>query len=89
MPVVYFAAPSQGKTNFLTENEFNQKRKFCILATASVARAFSANLDALTNNTMSNAFLETFPLNSPTLSPYVDFFCMAITLALAGKVHEF
>jgi hypothetical protein len=70
-------------------NEFNQKRKFSILATASVARAFSANLDALTNNTMSNAFLETFPLNSPTLSPYVDFFCMAITLALAGKVHEF
>lgn len=55
------------------------------LATASVARAFSANLDELTNNTMSAAFLETFPLDSDTLSPYVDFFCMAITLALAGK----
>lgn len=53
--------------------------------TASVARAFSANLDALTNYTMSQAFEETFPLNSPGLSPYVDFFCMAVTLALAGK----
>ena len=65
------------------------KQNLCILATASVARAFSLNLDALINNTMSNAFLETFPLNSPILSPYVDFFCMAITLALAGKVHKF
>jgi hypothetical protein len=36
---------------------------------------------------MSAAFLETFPLDSDTLSPYVDFFCMAITLALAGKAN--
>lgn len=54
-----------------------------LIGTASVARAFSANLDALTNYTMSQAFEETFPLNSPGLSPYVDFFCMAVTLALA------
>ncbi|KAI9565618.1 hypothetical protein GHT06_009410 [Daphnia sinensis] len=54
-----------------------------LIGTASVARAFSANLDALTNYTMSQAFEETFPLKSPGLSPYVDFFCMAVTLALA------
>lgn len=60
-----------------------RSRYFSILGTASVARAFSANLDALTNKTMSNAFLEVFPMNSSILSPYVDFFCLGITLLLA------
>lgn len=53
-----------------------------------MARAFSANLDALTNYKMSAAFLDTFPMYADGLSPYVDFFCMAITLVLAGKKNH-
>ena len=60
-----------------------------IVGTASVARAFSANLDALTNYTMSQAFRDTFPMHADALSPYVDFFCMAITLVLAGILSSF
>jgi len=55
------------------------------VGTASVARAFSANLDALTNKTMSAAFEQYFPINAPGLSPYCDFFSLTITLALSGN----
>jgi len=55
-----------------------------LTGTASVARAFSANLDALTNNKMSEWFLEVMPINADGLSPYADIFCLGITLVLAG-----
>lgn len=64
--------------------DFNILHEFFPIGTASVARAFSANLDALTNYSMSTAFQEVFPIDAPGLSTYADFFCMGITLLLAG-----
>ena len=58
------------------------------IGAASVARAFSANLDALTNNTMSAAFMEYFPIGGDFLAPYADFFALSITLVLAGMFDK-
>jgi hypothetical protein len=68
-------------TAIVRVTDFEQLEK---IGTASVARAFSANLDALTNYSMSAAFEEYFPIGGDFLAPYADFFALSITLVLAG-----
>lgn len=53
-----------------------------VIGTASVARAWSAYFDSLINNTIQNAFKEHIPMHVSGLSPYPDFFALAITLFL-------
>ena len=50
-----------------------------------MARAWSAYFDSLVNNTIQNAFKEHLPMHVSGLSPYPDFFALAITLFLTGK----
>lgn len=55
---------------------------FNVLGTSSVARGLSVYLDALTNNTMSNFFLENVPMNVDFLAQYPDFFSFFVVLLL-------
>lgn len=45
-----------------------------VIGSASVARATSTYIDAMTHHTMSNFLTEHAPINVPSLSPYPDFF---------------
>ena len=56
--------------------------------TASVARAFSANLDGLLDNKMSDAFAESLPIAGDFLAPYADMFAFGITIVLAGELYR-
>ena len=57
------------------------------LGTASVAKSFSENFDKLVNKSMSNAFLDVFPIDAPGLGPYVDWFSFSVTIVLSGEIH--
>ena len=52
--------------------------------TASVARAYSGQLDSLVNNTMQKHFRSAMPINVSFLSEYPDFCALGITLLLTG-----
>ena len=54
--------------------------------TASVARAFSANLDGLLDNKMSDAFAEYLPMGVRFFSPYPDMLAFSITIFMAGEL---
>ena len=51
-----------------------------------MARAWSAYFDSLVNYTIQNAFKEHLPMHVSGLSPYPDFFALAITLFLTGNI---
>ena len=55
-----------------------------VIGTASVARAYSGQLDSLVNNTMQKHFREAMPINISFLSEYPDFCALGITLLLTG-----
>ncbi|KAK2705810.1 hypothetical protein QYM36_015980 [Artemia franciscana] len=55
-----------------------------LIGTASVAKSFSENFDKLVNKSMSNAFLDVFPIDAPGLGPYVDWFAFSVTIVLSG-----
>ena len=55
-----------------------------VIGTASVARAYSGQLDSLVNNTMQKHFREAMPINVSFLSEYPDFCALGITLLLTG-----
>ncbi|XP_052285409.1 high affinity cationic amino acid transporter 1-like isoform X1 [Dreissena polymorpha] len=53
-----------------------------VIGTASVARAWSSYFDSLVHNSIQNFFKENMPMSVGGLSPYPDFFALAITLFL-------
>ena len=55
-----------------------------VIGTASVARAYSGQLDSLMNNTMQKHFRQAMPINVSFLSEYPDFCALGITLLLTG-----
>ena len=55
-----------------------------VIGTASVARAYSGQLDSLMNNTMQKHFKSAMPIHVSFLSEYPDFCALGITLLLTG-----
>ncbi|KAK6617830.1 hypothetical protein RUM43_014058 [Polyplax serrata] len=55
-----------------------------VIGTASVAKALSLYIDALSNNTMQNTLREVFPIDINFLAPYPDFLSFAFVMVLAG-----
>ncbi|KAL4221320.1 High affinity cationic amino acid transporter 1 [Mactra antiquata] len=53
-----------------------------VIGTASVARAWSSYFDSLVHNSIQTFFKDHIPMNVTGLSPYPDFFALAITLFL-------
>ena len=58
---------------------------FICLGAASVARAWTANFDALINNTIKNSMLDCCKMDTPGLAPYPDLFSFMIVLILTGR----
>nr|XP_003406642.1 cationic amino acid transporter 3-like [Loxodonta africana] len=56
-----------------------------VIGAASVARAWSATLDSLVGNRISQALQDSFPLQVPhVLAKYPDFFALSLVLLLTG-----
>ncbi|CAK8685536.1 unnamed protein product [Clavelina lepadiformis] len=64
-----------------------------VIGAASVARAWTANFDALTNNTIKNFMVDCCTMEVPGLAPYPDIFSflvvMLLTALIAFGVKEF
>ena len=57
---------------------------YIVLGAASVARAWTANFDALINKTIESYMLDCCKMDLPGLAPYPDLFSFAIVLLLTG-----
>lgn len=54
-----------------------------VIGSASVARATSTYIDAMTHHAMSNYLTEHAPINVPSLSPYPDFLAFGLCILLS------
>ena len=50
-----------------------------------MARALSSNVDAISNHSMSEFFIQISPINVAYMSPYADWFSLGIGVSMTGN----